>query len=165
MALRHTAHEVEEKLDAAAAADETATRAGLPGAAAKTPPTGRTERILICLTGRPSSAILIRRGKRVADYLHAECLAVHVGEDSANREAVERHMTFARNLRIETHVIAGRDVPGALVEFARSRGVTQIFTGRSAPLPWWRRYRETIVQRLVRQARDMQVTIVAERRR
>src|SRR5271157_4691453 len=41
MALRHTAHEVEEKLDAAAAADETATRAGLPGAAAGKPqPTG-----------------------------------------------------------------------------------------------------------------------------
>ena len=27
---------------------------------------------------RPSSAMLIRRGKRVADYLHADCLAVHV---------------------------------------------------------------------------------------
>jgi two-component system sensor histidine kinase KdpD len=160
MALRHTAHEVEEKLDAAAAA-----RADLPGAAPANPlPTGRAERILICLTGRPSSAILIRRGKRVADYLHAECLAVHVGEDSADREAVDRHMTFARNLRIETHVIPGRDVPGAVVEFARSRKVTQIFLGRSAPEPWWKRHRETIVQRLVRQARDMQITIVAERR-
>jgi two-component system sensor histidine kinase KdpD len=164
MALRHTAHEVEEKLDASAAAAEIATRAGLPGAAGNTQPAGRTERILICLTGRPSSAILIRRGKRVADYLHAECLAVHVGEQTADREAVERHMTFARNLRIETHTITGGDVPSAVVEFARSRGVTQIFTGRSAPLPWWRRYRETIVQRLVRQARDMQITIVAERR-
>jgi K+-sensing histidine kinase KdpD len=37
--------------------------------------------------------------------------------------------------------------------------------GRSAPLPWWKRYRETIVQQLVRQARDMQITIVAERRK
>jgi two-component system sensor histidine kinase KdpD len=165
MALRHTAHEVEEKLDAAAAATA-ATLAQSPGTApaAKPEPAGRSERILICLTGRPSSAILIRRGKRVADYLHAECLAVHVGEGAAIPEAVERHMTFARNLRIETHVIGGGDAPGALVEFARAHGVTQIFMGRSAPLPWWRRYRETIVQRLVRQARDMQITIVAERR-
>lgn len=163
MALRHTAHEVEEKLDAAAAA---ATRAeGLRGPPADSPPPGRPERILICLTGRPSSAILIRRGKRVADYIHAECLAVHVGDDSHNREAVERHMSFARNLRIETHVIPGRDVPLALASFARTRGVTQIFMGRSAPLPWWKRYRESVVQRLVRQARDMQITIVAERKR
>lgn len=161
MALRHTAHEVEEKLDASAAANlenSTAASAGFR-------PPSRQERILVCLTGRPSSAILIRRGKRVADYLHAECLAVYVGEEPATREAVERHMSFARNLRIETHVIPGRDVPSAVAKFARDRGVTQIFVGRSSPLPWWKLYRETIVQRLVRQARDMQITIVAERRR
>ena len=160
MALRHTAHEVEEKLDASAAdslEDSTQAQAGFK-------PPSRHERILVCLTGRPSSAILIRRGKRVADYLHADCLAVHIGEDSANREAVERHMTFARNLRIETHVIPGTDISSAVVSFARARGVTQIFLGRSAPLPWWKRYRETTVQKLVRQARDMQITIVAERR-
>ena len=162
MALRHTAHEVEEKLDAAAAATLAEAERVSP---AGPQPARRTERLLICLTGRPSSAILIRRGKRVADYIHAECLAVHVGENGHNREAVERHMSFARNLRIETHVISGRDVPLAIASFARTRGVTQIFMGRSAPLPWWKRYRETIVQRLVRQARDMQITIVAERRR
>jgi two-component system sensor histidine kinase KdpD len=159
MALRHTAHEVEEKLDAAAGRGETA---GEPSAGQ---PAGRAERILICLTGRPSSAILIRRGKRVADYIHAECLAVHVGDPTHDREAVERHMSFARNLRIDTHVLPDGDVANALASFARARGVTQIFIGRSAPLPWWKRYRETIVQQLVRQARDMQITIVAERRK
>ncbi len=165
MALRHTAHEVEEKLDAADAA-AAAVLAESPGEPhGLPPPVPRTERILICLTGRPSSAILIRRGKRVADYIHADCLAVHVGDNPHEHEAVERHMSFARNLRIETHVIPGGDVPDALAKFARERGVTQIFIGRSAPQPWWKRYRETIVQRLVRQARDMQVTIVAERRR
>lgn len=160
MALRHTAHEVEEKLDAAAIR-------AIVGAseAAANPQPSRKERILVCLTGRPSSAILIRRGKRVADYLHADCLAVYVGENGGNRDAVERHMTFARNLRIETHVIQGRDVSRALANFARSRGVTQIFIGRSRPLPWWKRYQETLVQRLVRQTPDMQITIVAERRR
>jgi K+-sensing histidine kinase KdpD len=74
-------------------------------------------------------------------------------------------MSFARNLRIETHVLPNGDVPDSVASFARARGVTQIFIGRSAPLPWWKRYRESIVQRLVRQARDMQITIVAERRR
>jgi two-component system sensor histidine kinase KdpD len=164
MALRHTAHEVEEKLDAADAA-AAAILAESPGETASGQHPQRTERILICLTGRPSSAILIRRGKRVADYIHADCLAVHVEADSREDEAVARHMTFARNLRIETHVIPGRDVPDALANFAREQGITQIFMGRSAPLPWWKRYRETNVQRLVRQARDMQITIVSERRR
>jgi two-component system sensor histidine kinase KdpD len=163
MALRHTAHEVEEKLDAGAAAELERECTGEPAAAPIS--TERREKILICLTGRPSSAILIRRGKRVADYIHAECLAVHVGDRSHDTEAVERHMSFARNLRIDTHVITGRDVPAAITSFARARGVTQIFMGRSAPLPWWKRYHESIVQQVVRQARDMQITIVAERRR
>ncbi len=155
MALRHTAHEVEEKL--------------APPAAPAPSPTGRTERLLICLTGRPSSAVLIRRGKRVADYLHADCLAIHVrggGEETPDvRNAVERHLSFARNLRIETHVVEARDVPRAIAEFARAHRITQIFMGRSLPRPWWQRFQENTVQQLVRQARDMQITIVAERRR
>jgi len=160
MALRHTAHEVEEKLGALSpAASET------PGTAHSELSTGRSERILICLTGRPSSAILIRRGKRVADYLHADCLAVHVNVDGADREAVERHMSFARNLRIETHTVEAHNVSRAITKFAHEKHITQIFMGRSLPQPWWKSYRETLVQQVVRQARDMQITIVAERRR
>ena len=133
------------------------------------PAAGR-ERILICLTGRPSSAILIRRGKRVADYLQADCLAIHVAppirrNGPPNREAVERHMNFARNLRIQTHIVEAADVPRAITEFARAQRITQILMGRSQPSPWWRRFRYSTVQQVVRQARDMQITIVAERRR
>jgi two-component system sensor histidine kinase KdpD len=160
MALRHTAYEVEEKLVAnPAGAGET------PGGQPDSQAPARTERILICLTGRPSSAILIRRGKRVADYLHADCLAVHVKVNETDREAVERHMSFARNLRIETNVVQSKDAARAITEFARSKQITQIFMGRSLPQPWWKAFRETVVQRVVRQARDLQITIVAERRR
>ncbi|MCU1235627.1 MAG: Osmosensitive channel His kinase sensor [Candidatus Solibacter sp.] len=142
-AIRHTAHEVEDKLFAP----------------------HREERILICLTGRPSSANLIRRGKRVADYLHGDCLAVHISPGPVCDQAVQRHISFARNLRIQTHVIEGEDVPSLIAGFARTHKVTQIFMGRSAPRPWWNRFKETVVQQVVRMARDMQITIVAERRR
>ena len=161
MAMRHTAHEVEDKLHAPPPPDS----GGAPA---------RHERLLVCLTGRPASAILIRRGKRVADYLQGDCLAIHVvppdsgdGGPSQDREAVERHMNFARNLRIQTHIVeAGAgEVPRAITEFARAQRITQIFMGRSQPRPWWRRFRYTVVQQVVRQARDMQITVVAERRR
>jgi two-component system sensor histidine kinase KdpD len=143
LAIRHTAHEVEEKL-------------------IEPHP---EERILICLTARPSSANLIRRGKRMADYLQADCLALHVATVDAADQVVERHMSFARNLRIHTHVLNSTDVPAAIAEFARAHHVTQIFMGRSPRRPWWKRFGETIVQQVVRQARDIQITIVAERRR
>ncbi len=161
MGMRHTAHEVEEKLSLAAPDPAEGEADGAqPPASAR----GR-ERVLICLTGRPSSANLIRRGKRVADYLQADCLAVHVASDATGRDAVERHLSFARNLHIETHVLEGRDVPVAITDFARASGVTQIFVGRSTPPAWWKPFSETLVQRLVRHARDMQITIVAEKRR
>jgi len=143
LAIRHTAHEVEEKLLEP----------------------HREERILICLTGRPSSANLIRRGKRVADYLQADCMAVHVAPGAVCDQSVQRHMSFARHLRIQTHLLQGADVPSVIAEFARSNRVTQIFMGRSPARPWWKRFGETIVQQVVRMARDMQITIVAERRR
>ncbi|MCX6629613.1 MAG: histidine kinase, partial [Candidatus Solibacter sp.] len=143
LAIRHTAHEVEEKLMEPR----------------------RDERILICLTGHPASANLIRRGKRMADYLRAECLAVHVAPTQRVDECVERHMTFAGNLHIQTHRIEGEDVPAAIADFARAHRVTQIFVGRSGVRPWWKRFGQTIVQQVVRQARDIQITIVAQRRR
>jgi len=67
---------------------------------------------LIHVTGDPSSAMLIRRAKRVADYLHADCFAVAVSRhsdsrDNPEREAVDRHLNFARNLRIEARVLEG----------------------------------------------------------
>ena len=148
MALRHTAHEVEERLSPQFV---------------KHP--GLSERILVCLTGRPSSAMLIRRARRVADYLQADCLALHIAPDAPPDIAVERHLSFARNLRIETHVIQGGHVSQAIAAFARSHNVTQIFMGRSQPLRWWQRLEETLVQQVVRQSHDMQITIVAERRR
>jgi two-component system sensor histidine kinase KdpD len=74
-------------------------------------------------------------------------------------------MSFARNLRIETHIEESDDVSCAISEFARKQHVTQIFMGRSSPLPWWKRFEETLVQQVVRQAHDMQITIIAERRR
>jgi two-component system, OmpR family, sensor histidine kinase KdpD len=150
MAMRHAAHELEERLEAEPAGSEPGTE---------------SERILICLTGRPSSAMLIRRARRVADYLQAGCLALHVARGPAMDETAERHLSFARNLRIETHVIQGEAVAQAIAEFARKERVTQIFMGRSAPRPWWKHFQETTVQQVVRQVREMQITIVAERRR
>jgi two-component system, OmpR family, sensor histidine kinase KdpD len=161
MAMRHTAHEVEEKLRPTQAPS-----AGEAGSEAAPSPPRSSERILICLTGRPSSAVLIRRGKRVADYLQADCLAIHVSRpNEIGADAVERHLSFARNLRIETHIVNAENIPRAIADFARTERITQIFMGRSLPRPFWKRFSETVVQQVVRQAKDMQITIVAERRK
>jgi two-component system sensor histidine kinase KdpD len=163
MALRHTAHEVEGRLSDLSTAARRA-RTARPGAESP----ARHERILVCLTERPSTAVLIRRGKRVADYLHADCLAVHVqrhpssGKQDARNHALEKHLSFARNLHIETHVLTGKDVARTIVDFAREQNITQIYLGRAGAQPFTRLLGST-VHRVVRLARDREITVVAER--
>jgi len=161
LAMRQAAYSVESRLpedeEPAAVTDEV-------------PASAHRERLLLVITPDPSSAALIRRGRRVADYLRADCLAVYVSKTAdfrdltpAQRENLERHLNFARGLRIETRVLEGGDVAEAIVAFARLHGVTQIFVTRekSSALQSW--FASAFVQRIVHLARDMQVTVVADR--
>jgi two-component system sensor histidine kinase KdpD len=171
IALRQTAHEVEIRQ---VTLPESTTE--VTATAAEKESTGGsdfgspTDRILVYVTEHPSTAMLIRRGKRVADYLQADCFAVfvHGGFDSkpfpaAKREAVERHLTFARNLHIETRVLQGQDIAITLLDFARLHNITQLFMVRPQYSPWEGFIGRNLIHRIVRDAHDMQVTIVAER--
>jgi two-component system, OmpR family, sensor histidine kinase KdpD len=130
----------------------------------------RQERLLLLLTPEASSAALIRRGRRVADYLQADCAAVYVARSPdlaslsrSERQSLDRQLTFARRLRIETRVLEGSDVALTLVSFARVYGATQIFVARDERGGWRAVLGRGLIQRIVSLAPDMQVTIVANR--
>jgi two-component system sensor histidine kinase KdpD len=172
IALRQTAHEVE--IRQVTMPDPTTETPAVPTEASNaesSAPVPLNDRLLVYVTEHPSTAMLIRRGRRMADYLQADCFAVfiHEGEFStlpkAKREAVERHLTFARNLHIETRVLQGLDIANTLIDFARLHNITQIFMVRPQYSPWEGFLGRNLIHRIVRHARDMQVTIVAERRR
>jgi two-component system sensor histidine kinase KdpD len=161
LALRETAHEIEHRVtghEDPAVHQETVRSEG------------RDHKILLLVTADPKTAMLIRRARRVSDYLDAECFAVtvHASGDvksmrETDREAIERLMNFARNMRIETRILKGNDVAQTLVDFAHLNQITQIFLARSrghSRLPLWK---DKLLQRIVRLARDMQVVIVSER--
>ena len=131
---------------------------------------GPKERILVYVTADPSSAMAIRRAKRVADYLQADCFAVAVclhedmrELDAAARQAVERHLNFARNLHVEARLLEGQDVAATLVDFARRNGVTQLFLARPKERGLPSLTRRRLPHQVVQLARDMQVTVVADR--
>ena len=130
------------------------------------------DRLLLVLTPSPSGAALIRRGRRVADYVRADCLAVYVAKradfsdlSEDERQTLDRTLNFARGLRIDTRVLQGDDTAETIANFARLHGVTQIFVTRqkSSTMQSW--FASAFVQRLVNLARDMQVTVVADRSR
>jgi len=170
LALRQTAHEVDLRqgdgpptimlTGASASRDQSTTAANEP-----------RERILIHITESPASTGLIRRGRRVADYLKADCFAVCVvpaadmaGSPKSISDVIGQHLEFAQQLHIETRVLEGNNPAEALVDFARRNGVTQIFLARpprkAFPLQW----QKPTAMKIVELAKDMQVTVVAERR-
>ena len=131
------------------------------------------ERILIHITADPSTAMLIRRGRRVADYLHADCTAlfVHQTQDlsqlpTEERQAVEKHLRFARSLQIETRILgAAPKSPRPWWISPRDNHVTQIFVAHSQVGFLERLRGKNFTEAIVRSAQDLQVTVVADRTR
>jgi two-component system sensor histidine kinase KdpD len=131
------------------------------------------DRILIYVTADPSTAMLIRRGRRMADYLGADCFAVCVSSHRGGRrsvtqdlEGIQKHMNFARNLHIESRTLEGGDPAETIVDFAHRNLVTQILVGRPKKQNLVSRlFFADLVFRIVRKAKDIRVIIVADRRR
>jgi two-component system, OmpR family, sensor histidine kinase KdpD len=168
LALRQTAHELEFREIA-----EMPEPPEAPSCAAPQQGKGIRDRILIYVTADPSSAVLIRRGRRMADYLGADCFAVSVvlhrgGRRSVTQdiEGIQKHLNFARNLHIESRVLEGKNPSETIVDFARRNQVTQILVGRPKKQNFISRLLFTdLVLRIVRKAKEIRVIIVAERRR
>jgi two-component system sensor histidine kinase KdpD len=161
LSLRETAHEIEHRaIQDEAAAD--------PQASSQRQT--KDHKILLLVTADPNTAMLIRRARRVGDFLGAECFAVAINTSSdwnriadQDREAIERHLNFARNMRIETRMLEGNDPVQTLINFARENEITQIFLARTRKRSYSLFGQEKLLQKIVRLARDMQIVIVSER--
>ena len=152
LALRQAAHEVEHRISNV------------------TVQTRKHHKILVLVTADPKTAMAIRRAKRMGDFLGAECFAVTVqpsgdlsGLPQSDREAVDRHLNFARNLHAETRILEGEDVASAVVDFARRNQVTQIFVTRPRRWSSLPALSRDPVQKIIGLAKDMQIVIVSDR--
>lgn len=166
MALRQTAHAVDDHIEHSGANPLGGADGQAPGT-----PRGLRDAVVIYITDDPSTAMLVRRGKRVADYIRADCFAVHVAAQAdlqslppAKREAVSRHLDFARKLHIDTQILAGTEDAQVLVDFARKHNAGQIFLPRLVGTGLDRLRGKSLVNEVVSLADDMEVTIVADRR-
>jgi two-component system, OmpR family, sensor histidine kinase KdpD len=162
LALRQAAHEVEHRIVNEPQPMPAVDQAGIHP--------HRHHKIVVLVTANPKAAMLIRRAKRVSDFVGAECFAVAVqptGDLSAlskaDRETIEQHLNFARNLHIETRILEGEDVAATVVDFARRNEVTQIYLTRPRERKWFSFLNSDPAQKIISLAKDMQIVIVSDR--
>ncbi|MFT4213110.1 MAG: DUF4118 domain-containing protein, partial [Microbacterium sp.] len=94
------------------------------------------ERVVVTLTGGPEGETLIRRGARIAARsAGGELLAVRVispdGLRAGDPASLAQQRALVEQLGGSYHQVVGEDIPGALVEFARSVNATQLVIGVS----------------------------------
>lgn len=155
LALRQTAEEVEESLEEIRKNYNIAE------------PWGTAERVLVCISNNPLAQRLIRRGSRLSKIMKAEFLVLYVNVTELNEneeQQLNRALELAKELQAEIHVVDGKDISEEIINFANYRNVTQIIIGQ----PPRSRLREimggSIVDKLVRKLRNVDIIVVADPR-
>jgi two-component system, OmpR family, sensor histidine kinase KdpD len=126
------------------------------------PTLGTQERILVCVTPRANARPMIESGRRNADRFHGELIVAYVRQPHLRPEdqaSLDAHLAFAREAKAQIEVLDGEEAVEAILDFARERGVTQIFVGHSLQKGWLRRLRGSHVDRIIRGAGGMDVRV------
>lgn len=124
---------------------------------------GAQERILVCITPRANVRDMIETARRVADRFHGEWMAAYVRQaeiSETDQAALDEKVAAIREAGAAVEMLDCDDDPvQAIMEFARARGMTQLFIGHSqrSGLHAW--IRGNPVDRLVRLSRGMDVRV------
>jgi two-component system, OmpR family, sensor histidine kinase KdpD len=121
------------------------------------------ERIMVCIRPTKPSLRLIRRGWRAAQRLHGEIVAVYVENKppgEAEQQILRNDFALADRLGIPVVTLHG-DVAGELIRYARENQITQMVIGHSSRSRWQEFLQGSIVNRLTRELRAIDILIVA----
>jgi len=129
-----------------------------------------SSRVMVCLSSAsPRGATLVRKGSRLAGRLSTDWFVVFVetpqeAPDRIDAEA-QRHLMantdLARELGAEVVRLRAPRPVDAILEFARSHGVSHIVVGRSHQATWRQLLRRPIPVRLVQEASGLDVHVVS----
>jgi len=131
---------------------------------------GAAGKVLVCISSySPRAPSLLRRGSRMAGRLSTDWYVVYVETPREAPEVIDataqRHLhdniAMARELGAEVVRLKGRDPVQTILDFARSHGVGHVIVGRSHQPAWKRLLGIDVMHRLVHEAWDIDVHIVA----
>lgn len=124
------------------------------------------ERVLVCVSTYPNSLQLLRRGARIAGYMHAQLYVLFVDNP-------DRFLTKAESLHIETCERLCKEFEGifirvrdnhaleAIVETAKEYRITQIVIGESQKPRWQILFKGSLTQRILRLLKNVDIHIIS----
>jgi two-component system sensor histidine kinase KdpD len=124
------------------------------------------ERVLVCVSTYPNSLQLLRRGARIANYMHAQLYVLFVDDP-------DRFLTKAESLHIETcerlckefegTFVRVRDIHAlkAIVDTAKNYRITQIVMGESQKSRWQILFKGSLTQRILRSLKNVDIHIIS----
>jgi two-component system sensor histidine kinase KdpD len=95
---------------------------------------GAHERILVCVTPRANLQGMLEEAQVVAERFHGELIVAYVRQSNISAEdqsALDARLAIASAAGAHIEILEGDDPAQTLLEFARSRGITQLFVGHS----------------------------------
>ncbi|GED30556.1 universal stress protein [Brevibacillus centrosporus] len=159
LALRFVANGVNEDLE------DYREKHGMVGAS------GATERVLVSAQYHWNGSILVRRGQQVAKRLGGELLVVCFR--SPAKKLTKEEATFRRSIGKLVEKVGGvfeerplqrnMEVANELVAYAMDNNVTRIVMGQSKRTRWEEVWYGSVVHRILRKTRNIDILIVADR--
>lgn len=127
----------------------------------------RKEKILICISGAPSNAKVIRTGAKIAKAFHGSLCALFVQPSDFEQSAPESRQRLKDNVRLAQHfgaqvtTLYGEDAATQIAEYARVSGTTKIVLGKS-PDKRGLFPQKTLIDRLNEMAPDIDVFVIPD---
>ena len=95
---------------------------------------GTHERILVCVTPRANMQEMMEIAQIVAKRFHGELVVAYVKQANISpqdQSALDARLAIANATGAHVEILEGVDPADTLLQFARSRGITQLFVGHS----------------------------------
>lgn len=123
---------------------------------------GTHERILVCITPRANTHDMMETALTIAERFHGELMVAYVNQPNLSAEdrmALEERLSIARAAGAHVEILEGNDPAEAILKFARSRGVTQLFIGHTQRTGWKSWILGSPIDKLLRLSRGMDVRV------
>lgn len=122
---------------------------------------GAYERILVCITPRANMQEMMEFAQIIAKRFHGELMVAYVKQAKISPEdqtALDARLAIANAAGAHVEILEGDDPAETLLEFARFRGITQLFVGHSQRTGL-ARLKDGPLDRLIWEGRGMDVCV------